>query len=52
MVRVDWKMDGAKYREILEKKKPVGVAKDLRLRQKFIFQQDNDVEYKARATME
>jgi len=35
------KMDGAKYR-----------AKDLRLGRRFTFQQDNDPEHKARATME
>ena len=41
LVRVDGKMDGAKYRAILEENL-LEAAKDLRLGRRFIFQQDND----------
>ena len=51
LVRVDGKMDGAKYRAILEENL-LEAAKDLRLGRRFIFQQDNDPKHKARATME
>uniref|UniRef100_A0A803JX28 Tc1-like transposase DDE domain-containing protein n=1 Tax=Xenopus tropicalis TaxID=8364 RepID=A0A803JX28_XENTR len=51
LVRVDGKMDGAKYRAILEESL-LESAKDLRLGRIFTFQQDNDPKHKARATME
>ncbi|KAJ7319965.1 hypothetical protein JRQ81_019476 [Phrynocephalus forsythii] len=51
LVRIDGKMDGAKYRTILEENL-LESAKDLRLGQRFTFQQDNDPKDKARATME
>uniref|UniRef100_A0A803JX04 Transposase Tc1-like domain-containing protein n=1 Tax=Xenopus tropicalis TaxID=8364 RepID=A0A803JX04_XENTR len=50
LVRVDGKMDGAKYRAILEENL-LESAKDLRLGRRFTFQQDNDPKHKARATM-
>ena len=46
-----WKMDGAKYRTILEENL-LESAKDLRIGRRFTFQQDNDPKHKARATME
>uniref|UniRef100_A0A803J7M7 Tc1-like transposase DDE domain-containing protein n=1 Tax=Xenopus tropicalis TaxID=8364 RepID=A0A803J7M7_XENTR len=51
LVRVDGKMDGAKYRAILEENL-LESAKDLRLGRRFTFRQDNDPKHKARATME
>ncbi|CAI5674221.1 unnamed protein product [Oreochromis niloticus] len=51
LVRVDGKMDGAKYRAILEENL-LESAKDLRLGRRFTFQQDDDPKHKARATME
>uniref|UniRef100_A0A803JA48 Tc1-like transposase DDE domain-containing protein n=1 Tax=Xenopus tropicalis TaxID=8364 RepID=A0A803JA48_XENTR len=51
LVRVDGKMDGAKYSAILEENL-LESAKDLRLGRRFTFQQDNDPKHKARATME
>ncbi|KAL7855533.1 hypothetical protein AOLI_G00191370 [Acnodon oligacanthus] len=51
LVRVDGKMDGAKYRAVLEENL-LDSAKDLRLGQRFTFQQDNDPKHKARTTME
>ncbi|MCJ8737809.1 hypothetical protein PDJAM_G00028230 [Pangasius djambal] len=51
LVRVDGKMDGAKYRAILDENM-LESAKDLRLRQRFTFQQDSDPKHTARATME
>ena len=51
MVRVDGKMDGAKWRPILEEKS-VDCAKALRLGWRFTFQQDSDPEHKVRAAME
>lgn len=44
------KNEGANYREILEKINQKG-TKDLRLWQKFIFQQENNVEGTVSATM-
>ena len=43
-------MDGAKYRTIFEEN-PLESAKDLRLGQRFTFQQDNEPKHTARATM-
>ncbi|CAB1432769.1 unnamed protein product [Pleuronectes platessa] len=51
LVRIEGKMDGAKYREILEENL-MQSAKDLRLGRRFIFQQDNDPKHTARATKE
>uniref|UniRef100_A0A8K9XU40 Tc1-like transposase DDE domain-containing protein n=1 Tax=Oncorhynchus mykiss TaxID=8022 RepID=A0A8K9XU40_ONCMY len=51
MVKIDGKMDGAKYRTILEEN-PMESAKDLRLGRRFVFQQDNDAKHKAKSTME
>ena len=51
LVRIEGKMDGARYRAILEENL-MQSAKDLRLGQRFIFQQDNDHKHTARATME
>uniref|UniRef100_A0A8K9UMA1 Tc1-like transposase DDE domain-containing protein n=1 Tax=Oncorhynchus mykiss TaxID=8022 RepID=A0A8K9UMA1_ONCMY len=51
MVKIDGKMDGAKYRTILEENL-MESAKDLRLRRRFVFQQDNDPKHKAKSTME
>lgn len=51
VVRVDGKMDGAKYRAILEESL-LESAKDLRLGWRFTFQQDNDPKHEVRATME
>uniref|UniRef100_A0AAX7SKK8 Tc1-like transposase DDE domain-containing protein n=1 Tax=Astatotilapia calliptera TaxID=8154 RepID=A0AAX7SKK8_ASTCA len=50
LVRVDGKMDGAKYRAVLEENL-LESAKDLRLGRRFTFQQDSDPKHKARATM-
>ena len=41
LVRVEGTMNGAKYRQIIEENL-LQSAKDLRLRQRFTFQQDND----------
>ena len=49
LVRTERKMDGARYRAILEENL-MQSAKDLR--QRFVFQQDNDPKHIARATME
>uniref|UniRef100_A0A8C8IU44 Transmembrane protein 242 n=1 Tax=Oncorhynchus tshawytscha TaxID=74940 RepID=A0A8C8IU44_ONCTS len=51
MVKIDGKMDGAKYRTILEENL-MESAKDLRLGWRFVFQQDNDPKHKAKSTME
>ncbi|CAJ0941249.1 unnamed protein product [Ranitomeya imitator] len=50
MVKIDGKMDGAKYRTILEETL-LESAKDLRLGPRFVFQQDN-VPKQAKSTME
>ena len=51
LVRVDGKMEGAKYRAILEENL-LESAKGLRLGWRFTFQQDNNPKHTARATME
>ncbi|CAJ0940693.1 unnamed protein product [Ranitomeya imitator] len=51
MVKIDGKMDGAKCRAILVENL-LESAKDLRLGQRFFFQQDNDPKHKAKSTME
>ena len=44
-------MNGAKYRKIL-KENLLQSAKDLRLRRRFPFQQDNDPKHTAKVTLE
>ena len=44
-------MNGAKYKQILEENL-LQSAKDLRLRQRFAFQSDNDPKHTAKATPE
>uniref|UniRef100_A0A8C6TG47 Transposase n=1 Tax=Neogobius melanostomus TaxID=47308 RepID=A0A8C6TG47_9GOBI len=51
IVRIVGKMDGAKYRDILEENLPES-ARELRLGRRFTFQQDNDPKHKAKSTME
>uniref|UniRef100_A0A674ES87 Tc1-like transposase DDE domain-containing protein n=1 Tax=Salmo trutta TaxID=8032 RepID=A0A674ES87_SALTR len=51
LVRVEGKMNGEKYREILDENL-LQSAKDLRLGQRFTFQQDNDPKHTAKTTQE
>ncbi len=51
LVRIDGRMNGAKYRAILEENL-LESAKDLRLGRRFTFQQDNDPKHTAKATTE
>ncbi|MGH0167546.1 UNVERIFIED_CONTAM: hypothetical protein FKN15_053097 [Acipenser sinensis] len=51
LVRIEGRMDGAKYRRIL-KENLFESAKTLKLGRKFTFQQDNDPKHKAKATLE
>ena len=51
LVRIEGKMDGAKYREILEENL-FQSARDLGLGRRFTFQQDNDPKHTAKATLE
>ena len=51
LVRIEGTMNGAKYREIFEENL-LESAKDLRLQQRFTFQQDNDSKHTAKATLE
>ena len=51
LVRVEGRMDGAKYRDILEQNL-FQSACDLRLGRRFTFQQDNDPKHTAKATLE
>ncbi|MGH0175970.1 UNVERIFIED_CONTAM: hypothetical protein FKN15_071779 [Acipenser sinensis] len=51
LVKIEGKMDGAKYRQILEENL-FQSARDLGLGRRFTFQQDNDRKHKAKATME
>ena len=46
LVRIEWTMDGAKCRRILES------AMNLKLGSWFTFQQDNDLKHKVKATLE
>ena len=46
LVRIKGRMNGANYREILDENLLQG-AHDLRLGQRFLFQQDNDHKYTA-----
>ena len=50
-VRIEGKMNGAKYREILDENQ-LQSAQDLRLGQRFTFQQDNDPKHTAKKTQE
>ena len=49
--RIEGTMNGAKYCEILQENL-LQSAKDLRLRRRFTFQQDNDPKHTAKATLE
>ena len=51
LVRIEGKMNGAKYREILDENL-LQSAQDLRLGQRFAFQQDNDPKHTATTTQE
>ena len=51
LVRIDGKIEGAKYRAISEENL-MQSAKDLRLGRRCIFQHDNDPKHTARVTME
>ncbi|MBN3272993.1 TCB1 transposase, partial [Polyodon spathula] len=51
LVKIEGKMDAAKYREILEENL-LKSARDLGLGRRFIFQQDNDTKHTAKATVE
>ncbi|MGH0145253.1 UNVERIFIED_CONTAM: hypothetical protein FKN15_004921 [Acipenser sinensis] len=51
LVKIEGRMDGAKYREILQENL-LQSAKKLKLGRKFTFQQDNDPKHKAKATLE
>ena len=51
LVRIEGTMNGAKYRQILEENL-LQSAKDIRLRRRFTFQQDNDPKHTAKATLE
>ena len=50
LVRLEGPMNGAKYRQILEGNL-LQSAKDLRLRQRFTFQQDNDPKHTTKPTL-
>ena len=51
LVRIEGMMDGAKYREILEENL-FQSSRNLRLGRRINFQQDNDPNYTAKATLE
>ena len=51
LVRIEGKMNGAKYREILDENQ-LKSAQDLRLVQRFTFQQDNVTKHTAKTTQE
>ncbi|MBN3276205.1 TCB1 transposase, partial [Polyodon spathula] len=51
LVTIEGRMDGAKYRKILQENL-FQSAKKLKLGRKFTFQQDNDPKHKAKATLE
>ena len=50
LVKIEGVMNGAKYREIVEET-VFQSARDLRLGQRFTFQQDNDPKHTAKATL-
>jgi hypothetical protein len=49
LVRIEGKMNGAKYREIVDENL-LNSTQDLRLGQRFTFQQDNDPKHTAKIT--
>ena len=51
LVRIEGKMNGAKYRVILDKNL-LQISQDLRLGRRFTFLQDNDPEHTAKETQE
>ena len=51
LVRIEGKMNGAKYRELLDENL-LQSAKDLRLGRRFTFQQDKDPKHTAKTTQE
>ena len=51
LVRIEGKMNGAKYREILDENL-LQSAQDLRLGRRFTFQQDNDPKHTAKTMQE
>ena len=51
LIRIEGTKNGAKYRQILEENL-LQSAKDLRLQQKFAFQQNNDPKHSVKATLE
>ena len=51
LVRIEGKMNGAKYREILDENL-LQSAPDFKLERKFPFQQDNDPEHTAKTMQE
>ena len=51
LVRIEGKMNGAKYRQIL-KENLLQNAQDLRLTRRFTFQQDNDLKHTAKIIQE
>ena len=51
LVRIEGMIDGAKYREILERNM-FQSSRDLRLGRRFTFKQDNDPEHTTKATLE
>ena len=51
LAKIEGKMNGAKYREILDENL-LQSAQDLRLGRRFTFQQDNDLKHTAKTTQE
>ena len=51
LVRIEGKMDGAKYRKLLEENLLLSAIK-LKLGRKFTFQHDNDPKHTAKAALE
>jgi hypothetical protein len=51
LVRIEGKMNGAKYREILNENL-LQITQDLRLGRRFTFQQDNDPKHTAKTSKE
>ena len=51
LVRIEAKINGEKYREILEENQ-LQSAQDLRLGRRFTFQQDNNPKHTAKTTQE